>query len=285
MMRRMKSRLAAALMATAVFSPHPASAGEVRLIPGTPVEFEVPAAPPSLAHLYRQKSEPVRMSIQLPADYSPSRSYPVLVFLSGGDGGGGGELHMARPFLGAEGYVLCNFPLFKKNIAGATPDEQLSVTPLDADHALPALRLLLDELRRRVPNIDESRSVFAGFSNGANTAALILWSGDRDLISRFSTYILIEGGFWLGMDYDRWSGAKFAVPSFDSFADKRLLFVFGADENPPDRIPFIKDARTTIEVLREAGIDTAEWPMRGVGHDFPPHEMDAIRAWLLPKLR
>lgn len=48
---------------------------EVRLIPGLPVEFEVPAAPQAMANQLRnQTHEPVRMTIKLPKDYDPART-------------------------------------------------------------------------------------------------------------------------------------------------------------------------------------------------------------------
>ena len=80
---------------------------EVKMIPGVPIEFEVPGAPDTLAKLIRNKpDESVRMTIKVPADYDPSQTYPVLVFLNGGDGGFGGELNMAEPFMGGGDYVL-----------------------------------------------------------------------------------------------------------------------------------------------------------------------------------
>ena len=277
-----RSPVLAALLVLALTGARADDPPAIKLIPGTPVEFAVPGLPPTLAQRYRkQVGEPVRRSIQLPADFSPDRSYPVLVFLSGGDGGGGGEMHLARPFLGDQGYVLCNLPLFKPDIAGDNPDQQLTITPRDAAYALPALRTLLNELRRLVPRQDASRSVLAGFSNGANTAALLLWSGERDLLDRFSTYLLVEGGFWLGLDQDRWSGATFQRPDFAPLAGKRLLFAYGANERPPDRIPFIQDARATVEVLRRAGVNATGWPMADTGHDFPEPEMSRVRSWLL----
>lgn len=256
--------------------------GTVKLQPGVPVEFEVPEAPPSLAHLKRgTQGEAVRMTIKLPVGYDESRTYPVLVFLNGGDGGMGGELNMAEPFLGGGDYILCNMPLFKRNVEGATYDQQLGITPLDASHALPALRLLCDELRRRVPNIDESRSVLAGFSNGANTAGLILWAGDADLLARFSSFILIEGGFWLGSDRPGPdSSTRFAISTLAGLQNKRVLVMYGDQTNPPDRIPWIKDAQAAVAALRRAGVDAVAHPMTDVGHDFPPAEMAKAKAWL-----
>ena len=256
---------------------------DIKLMSGVPVEFEVPSAPPSLAQRVRKNAEPVRMSIRLPENYDPARPVPVLLFLSGGDGGGGGEMHQAMPFLGSEGYVLCNMPLFKQNLEGETPDQQLSLTPLDGPYALPAFRLLLDELRRLVPNLDPARSIAAGFSNGANALALLLWTGDPDLLSLFSHFALIEGGFWLGTDVDSTTGVRFKRATFAALAGKRVCVAYGDQTSPPDRIPWIQDARTTIEALGNAGVAVTAQPMPGVGHDFPPQEMDKTRRWLLGK--
>lgn len=259
-----------------------AAAGEARLQPGVPVEFEVPSAPPSLAILFRNNDDKaVRMTIKLPRDYEASRSYPVCVFLSGGDGGMGGELWQAEPFLGEQGYILCNLPLFKQYEPGSDLDRQLSISPADGPYALAGMRALLDELRRRVPNIDETRSVLAGFSNGANAVALVLWAGDPDLLARFGNYVLIEGGFWLGSDRDASTGAQFRRADFSGARGKRVLVVYGAEQKPADRVPWIRSAQQTVAALRAAGVEASEQAMPNVGHDFPAAEMDRARAWLL----
>jgi predicted esterase len=258
------------------------AASDVRLIPGIPVEFEVPEAPPSMANQLRnQVGEPVRMTIKLPRDYDESRLYPALVFLNGGDGGKGGELNMAEPFLGDAGYVLCNIPIFKQVHPTDRDEVKWSVTPVDGPYLLPAFRLMLDELRRRVPNIDSDRSVLAGFSNGAAAIAVVLWSGDPDLLARFGAYVLVEGGFWLGSDYDHESGQRFRAASFSGLQGKRVAIAYGEQATPADRIPWIRAARGTSEALRRAGVAVYEMPMPGIGHDFPPTEMQRIRKWLI----
>ena len=281
----MRNRMLTAIVVSLIGLAWGAQAGgvAVKLTPGVPAEFDVPSAPPSLAHLKRgTRGEAVRMTIKLPADYQASRSYPVLVFLGGGDGGMGGELQMAEPFLGGGDYILCNMPLFKRNVEGETYDEQLFVTPLDAPIALPAFRLLCDELRRLVPNIDESRSVLAGFSNGASMAGIILWSGDADLLARFSTYVLVEGGFWLASDRpDPTSKLRFQPSALSGLQGKRVLVMYGDQTQPADRVPWIADAQKSVAALRKAGVEAAEIPMKNIGHDFPPAEMAKARAWVL----
>lgn len=257
-------------------------AGEVRLQPGVPIEFEVASAPPSLAVLFRNNDDKaVRMTIKLPKNYDESRSYPVCLFLSGGDGGTGGELWQAEPFLGAQDYILCNMPLFKQYVAGSDLDRQLSISPADGPYALAGMRVMLDEIRRLVPNVDEARSVIAGFSNGANAIALMLWAGDSDLLARFGHYIMIEGGFWLGSDSDSSSGARFRRADFSGVQGKRVLVVYGAQQQPADRVPWVRSAQQTVAALKSAGIDATGQSMPNVGHDFPAAEMDRARAWLL----
>ena len=256
---------------------------EVKMIPGVPIEFEVPVAPDTLAKLIRNKpDESVRMTIKVPADYDPSQTYPVLVFLNGGDGGFGGELNMAEPFMGGGDYVLVNIPLFKDNIEGETDDERLLVTPRDGAYALPAFKIMLDEIRRHIPHIDESRSVLAGFSNGAFMTALVIWAGDPDLLSRFSTFVLVEGGFWLASDHvDSTTNIRFQPATLSGMQGKRVLIMYGDQTNPPDRIPWIADARKAAAALQKVGAVVNELPMPGVGHDFPPAEMERARAWVL----
>ena len=256
---------------------------EVKMIPGVPIEFEVPGAPDTLAKLIRNKpDESVRMTIKVPADYDPSQTYPVLVFLNGGDGGFGGELNMAEPFMGGGDYVLVNIPLFKDNIEGETDDERLLVTPRDGAYALPAFKIMLDEIRRHIPHIDESRCVLAGFSNGAFMTALVIWAGDPDLLSRFSTFVLVEGGFWLASDrVDSTTNIRFQPATLAGMQGKRVLVMYGDQISSPDRVPWIADARKTVAALQKAGVEVKELPMPGVSHDFTPADMARARAWIL----
>lgn len=253
-----------------------------KLIPGVPVEFEVVGLPPSLAILARDSSEPVRMSIRLPPGYNTSDTFPVLVWLGGGDGGMGGELHVAEPFLGRDGYVLVNMPLFKADIDGASDDQKLVVTPFDGPYALPAYQTLFGELKRLVPNIDASRGVLAGFSNGAYTIAMLIWVGDADLLSMFSSFVLIEGGFWLHRDHvEMWPDRKFQPATFASIQGKRVLVMHGDQTVPPDRIPWNADAAKSVQALQKAGIDATLMSMANVGHEFPPDEIAKAREWVI----
>lgn len=260
-----------------------APAADVQLAPGKTIEYTFSGTPPSLADLMRKTgATSVQMAFKLPDTYTPDRKFPLLVFLSGGDGGNGCELHQATPLLGNTDYIVCNMPLFKRDIEGETMDEQLSITPLDAEYAIPALKMLLDELHRLIPNIDDSHSVLGGFSNGANTAALVLWSGDRELLSRFAMYILVEGGFWLASDRpDPSSRIRFQPASLSTLAGKRVLVAFGDQTEPSDRPPWIKSARDTVAALKKAGVEAAEMPMTDTGHDFSAEGMLRARAWVL----
>ncbi|MCZ7591475.1 MAG: hypothetical protein M5U15_04660 [Kiritimatiellae bacterium] len=272
--------LGAALIFFVVSGAHVGAQVDVKLIPGTPVEFEVADAPASMAIQLRHSDESVRMTIKLPADYDSEKPYPVLLFLNGGDGGMGGELNMADPFLGGEGYILCNMPLFKRVVETDKDEVKWSITPADAPYALDAYRVLFAELHRLVPNADKSKSVLAGFSNGANSAALFLWASAPEFLNDFSAFILIEGGFWLGSDRDSESGVHFQRATFSGLENKRVLVMYGDQTTPPDRIPWIAAAKESVAAMKAAGVNATELPMIGISHDFQPDAMSAVRDWL-----
>lgn len=270
----------ASVFCCGVLAPLASAQSDVKLIPGVPVEFEVPHAPASMAIQLRHSDEKVRMTIKLPANYDAAKSYPVLLFLNGGDGGMGGELNMADPFLGNEGFVLCNMPLFKRVVDTDKDEVKWSITPADAPYALEAYRVLFAELHRLVPNADKTKSVFAGFSNGANAGGLFLWAGDPEFLDEFSAFILVEGGFWLGSDRDVESGLQFRRATFAGLENKRILVMYGDQTTPPDRIPWIAAAKETVVALKAAGVNATELPMVGIGHDFQADAMTAARNWL-----
>lgn len=255
-------------------------AQDVKLTPGVPAEFEVPHAPPSMAIQLRHSTDKVRMTIKVPANYDSRKTYPVLVFLNGGDGGMGGELNMAEPFLGGNEYILCNMPLFKRVLETDRDEVKWSLTPADAPYAMEAFHLLFKQLQRLVPNIDTTKSVLAGFSNGANMVGVIVWSGDVSIISQFSRFVMVEGGFWLGSDVDSESGVRFKSATFAELKDKRVVVMYGDQTTPEDRIPWIKAAQQTVTALKNAGVDAVELPMKGIGHDFTEEAMVSARRAL-----
>ena len=269
----------AMLMITAAMGTSPLRAAN--LSPGSTIEFRVEGVPPSLADLFRNnRIEPALLTVRLPLTYNREKDFPILVFLSGGDGGTGGELHQAEPFLGGTDYILVNFPQYKAVLDGETVDKQLTITPYDTTYATGAIKMILDALDEEIPNIDRSRSIFAGFSNGANTAGLVLRSGDQDLLDRFSLFILIEGGFWMAPDQAGPAERPDPEANLAGAAGKRVLIMHGDQTDPPDRIPWNADARKSFEALLKAGVQATLQPMTNVGHDFPPAEMAVAREWV-----
>ena len=53
------------------------------------------------------------MTVFLPTNYAADRKHPLLVFLSGGDGGAGSNPGVARAITEEKGFVCVSVPLFK----------------------------------------------------------------------------------------------------------------------------------------------------------------------------
>ena len=85
----------------------------VKLLPNAQFTLEFPELP---ATYYQQKTgkETVpQLSAQLPEDYAAGKTFPLFVFIDGGNGGAGANVAFTRSIIGPRGFIAVNLPLFK----------------------------------------------------------------------------------------------------------------------------------------------------------------------------
>ena len=152
-----------------------------------------------------------------------------------------------------------------------------------------------DDLRRRADELAEfvvtasgaygikDRSLVAvGFSNGANTTAVLLAGQDEFILRHFDSFFLIEGGF-----------GPLGANILQKPALKRCRFLVLRGDAPEDEHPGVREsndylARALESAAREFHLDFTSVVMRGAGHALPPKYEVLLGQWarreMLPAL-
>ena len=245
--------LAASLLAYDCFAAEPAP----KLTPGSAFTITFPEMPPTFYDMYRQKDVKAQMTVFLPRNYDPGRKHPLLVFLSGGDGGTGSNPGVARALTQEKDFISVSVPLFKASDPKA-PRGYVMQDP-DARYMWPFFRTMLGKLEALVPNIDPAHEVLGGFSNGAHATAGLIDESDGEVGRRFSAFLCVEGGGRL-KHYDLLKGKPFLMVSSNAKSRPRAEQIYEAAKAAGTKATF---------VLEDVG-----------KHDFPVSAYPAVREWL-----
>ena len=231
------------------------------------VQFE--AMPPTFFAVHQKKDVKAQMTVFLPTNYAPDRKFPLLLLLGGGDGGAGNSLGIARSLSEGRDFVCVNVPLFKasdyKVDKPGVSGEGYIMRGEDAKVMWPQFRTMMEKLDEVVPNLDPSRQVLGGFSNGAHATAGLIDESDGEIARRFSAFLFVEGGGKL-KHYELLKGKPFLMVSSNAKSLPR--------------------AKQICDTAKAAGA-AATLVFEDVGqHDFPKSAYPAVRAWLRgPALR
>ncbi len=252
--------LCAVLLALVCASAH-ARTPELALRPGESVTVSFPELAPHLARMAADSKANPQMTIALPQDYDPTRRHPLLIFLGGGAGGNGDTASPGPAVTEGQDFVCVRMPLFKAEVAPLDADNRWSrlfIHDGDAEAVWRAYRVMLGKLHEMVPNADPERSAMGGFSNGANTTAVLLNTHAEELLGHVGAFFFIEGGAHL--------------KQYDALRDRHMLLLQGE-----------RSGRWLSRVeakAREAGAKVQHELMADVGHGFPKSEHPRLRRWL-----
>ena len=222
-----------------------------QVAPGATLRFDFPELTAD------RKGVRAACHLTLPAHYAPSKQYPLVVWLGGGEGGN-------RPdgsFLPSGEFILVGLPYPK----GANNPAQANMVG-DYARVWEYHRAMLDEVLRVIPNIDRARSVIAGFSNGAHAIdGMLRLSTHPRLTDYFGVFVLAEGG---GTGYT-------SLGALTDLTGKFAYVCWGSERGSNKA-----NASHLPQALKAKGATVVGSEMTGVGHAFAPSESAKIAEWL-----
>ncbi len=187
--------------------------------------------------------------VRVPADYDPTRTYPLLVFLHGS---ASTETDIAgKSFLSPGGFIeVAPFGRGPSN-GFATPEAQTDIAEA------------IEDAIANYP-IDREKIVLTGFSMGGYGALRTYW----ETPAKFQALVVFSGGTRFGAD-----SIDFLAEDLARF-EGLPVFLYHGEE---DRNVSFDRARQVADRLRAAGAKVEFYPEPGKGHEMPGE--DAIRAY------
>jgi predicted esterase len=248
-------------------------ASDVKLEPNAILRFEFPDLPNTLITMVSGEKQPARLSAQLPENYSREGKFPLFIFLTGGGGGRGDAEPSSRGVVGPRNFICVNLPQFKRALDKNEPYRGLAVSMEDFEIVSRAYQTMLQKLFDAVPNLDTERSTLGGFSNGANTTAVLLAGQDEFILRHFHAFFLVEGGF-----------GPLAANILQKPAMKRCRFLLLRGDAPEDEHPGVREANEHLWHALESGakeydLNFVSIVMHGYGHALPPKYEAILAKW------
>ena len=244
------------------------------LEPGKTIELEFPGAgvPPTLYSAMNGTAATPCMVVHLPEDYTPAKTFPVLLYVPGNDGGTKGNIYNAQTIAGPKGWIAATVPLFKKSVDRSEPSGGVIVSFEDYPVISQAYRTMLGRMFAMVANIDAERSAMVGFSNGAITTSVLVSNHDEFILNHFRSFCMVDQGMFHLTDLHK-SRAR----------ECRFLILVG-DQPDMGRELKIRQAQLQQEEWKLLGVDLSCRVMEDTGHEFNEPQMTIVRNWLLPEV-
>ncbi|MCX8488517.1 MAG: hypothetical protein ORN22_05360 [Opitutales bacterium] len=195
--------------------------------------------------------------LTLPTRYDATKQYPLVVWLAGGEGGN----QPNNSFLPAGDFVLVGLPYPK----GANNPAQANMVG-DYAKVWAFQRFMLEEIAKVIPNLDRSRSIIAGFSNGGHAIdGMLRLSDGPKLTDYFGIFIFADGG-----------GTAYSSLGTLTDLKGKFAYVCWGSEKGSNKV----DASTLSGLFKAKGATAVGSEMAGVGHAFAETEKPKIAEWL-----
>lgn len=166
---------------------------------------------PELGKMHDQL--PAACGVSIPKTYDPARPVPLLVWFGGGKGSH--DTGGARDIVDFDRFVVVALPYPEGKLPRLAAKE--GGETIDAHWAYQ--RVMMERIRKMVPNIDPTLRLAAGTSSGGHHIAYGLDRGWAGFADYFTHFIVHEGG------------AQPLTHRFPGAKDKRLLVVYGEESD------------------------------------------------------
>jgi len=238
------------------------------LVPGKALEWPFPECAPSLYTMMTGTAASPCLTVKLPEDYDPAKSYPLLVYVPGWHGGPKGNLGNAEEIAGPKGWIVASLPLFKRAIDSSEPAGGLLVSFADISVISKAYQTMLGRLFEKIPSIDRKRSAMVGFSNGALTLAVLVTCQDDFILSHFKNFCFVDHGMFHLTDLHK-KGAR----------DGRYLVLVG-DKPDLGRDLKLRGGQLLQDEMKVLGVNLKCQVLKDTGHEFQSRHMALVGRWL-----
>jgi hypothetical protein len=204
---------------------------------------------PKLGKTWAKKD--ARMGVYIPKDYTPEKSYPLVVWYGGGLGSD--SPNQAKRMVGEKGFICVGVPYHfaDDNIQGAWSHTTWSY-----------YNTMLSKLEKLVPNINHKNKICSGFSSGG--AAIMSLIG-RSVEFRNYFHAFMPGGS--GWDMGGLAELK-----------GRPMYIFMGDKDSR-----VSSYDTLSKDAKAAGIDITYLRFKG-GHGMPTKHFEEMRQWIQDKV-
>jgi len=179
----------------------------------------------------------------LPANYSKTKNYPLVVYVPGYHGHPCGNIENAKDIANGYECIVVSLPLFKAEINRAEIGKGIVVSFADYPVLSQAYKTMFEKFFQAVPNIDRRKSAMVGFSNGAIAIAVLVSSHDEFILERFQSFCLVDHGMFHLTDLHK-------LPT----KDRRFLILVG-DRDDFGRDLKLRGAKLVEDSYRLMGLD------------------------------
>lgn len=200
---------------------------------------------------------PLACNVYIPNNYASDKPAPLLVWLTGGNGGN--AVAQATALAGQDDFVCVAmpYPSFDgRDIFDRQRDDGL--TEFWAVH-----KAMLEAVEQAVPNIDANVRVIAGFSNGAHSIGGYCIQVEKEFAGKFNVFVFGDGG----VHEASWSAKN--------FRDAHAYSCWGEISDNADM------GQATADACEKAKMKVTRSEMADTGHKFTPEEKDKVKKWLL----
>ncbi len=221
-----------------------AAEADPRVKPGEKFTLSFPNLPKD------RKGNTSEMEVSIPKSHDPNKTYPLLVWLGGGDGSSASG--SGNGLADADKFILAGMP-YPKGANNPGQSNMVGNFPVIwAYH-----RTMLEELHRVVPNINTDLRILAGFSNGGHCIDGYM-KGARQY---FNTFVLADGG---GRD----------AAAYPPSRGCHVFVCWGSQSPAKSFVPSV------AKKAARAGMKVVAVEMKGEGHEFPEEYQQKVREWI-----